>query len=442
MGGLKLAHHFMIFVIQDVAVIGELARVILETHDDAYFAEPWHLYGVFPGIDFRWLQRNWLTGEPVDLVQHLELYQVNVHGMHHIGVIFELPYLGIPKHRIFGNVIPLSTDDSTVRTVQRLDHPLPRCTGIGTAGQPKMPCTRGLCLRNGSHCPQCSWQRPGKTTVRQHDEFHDIGKQWHSTVIVTQDDLRSRSKAGKIDDHVKTLRRRHAEVVKRQWRIDQAAVGPDQVEGDQLPGVRRILQPHVVDPGRRAIQHAEAVFALFDIEIRPHLAIDQHLVAVEMILQSRRVIQRAVRIELTVLDHQGNLEFTGRQTQAGLETVTQEVKPGQAHVDIQARDPQCMIVVPQGGRGLVIRILVGIEGARQEIVFRLTVKPRRHMPTVQMRHGPRRATPVVRPMRTGIDVQVMRTGRQVVDVFYLDRLYGRGLDRGTGKAAGIGPDIR
>lgn len=144
----------------------------------------------------------------------------------------------------------------------------------------------------------------------------------------------------------------------------------------------------------------------------------------ELILQGRRVIQRAIRVELPVLEHQGNFEFTGRQTQAGLETVAHEVEPGQAHVGVQACDPQRMIVIPQGCRQLLVRVFVGIEVTRQEIVFRPAVEAGRYMTTMQVRHDPGRVVPVVRAMRAGIDSQVMRAGRQDVGVFYLDRLAG------------------
>ena len=75
MGSLKLAHHF---VIQDVTVIHELARGVLETHDNMHLAAWRHQNGILPGIDFPWLQRDRLTRELVDLVQHLELHQLDV----------------------------------------------------------------------------------------------------------------------------------------------------------------------------------------------------------------------------------------------------------------------------------------------------------------------------------------------------------------------------
>jgi hypothetical protein len=65
-----------------------------------------------------------------------------------------------------------------------------------------------------------------------------------------QDDFRARCKTGKIDDHIRTLRRCRAEGIEWQRPIDQAAIGSDQVEGNHLPGGSRIFQSQVIDPGR------------------------------------------------------------------------------------------------------------------------------------------------------------------------------------------------
>lgn len=167
----------------------------------------------------------------------------------HDGEIVEFPDLDIAEHRIFGDVIPVQTDDVAVG-IQRFNQPLARCTVVGLMDQPEVTRTRGLRLLQGRHRPQRRRQRSAEASIRCHDEFHDIGKQRRRLIIVAQHDFRPRRERGEIDDHIKTLGRRQAEAVERQRRIDQAAVGPDQVEGDHLPGVGRILQSQIIDAGR------------------------------------------------------------------------------------------------------------------------------------------------------------------------------------------------
>ena len=79
-------------------------------------------------------------------------------------------------------------------------------------------------------------------------------------------------------------------------RRDQAQVGADQRERNDLRRVIEVLEPQRVSPGLRAVDEAEAVLAFLDVERGPDLAIDEYLVAEKRVLH-RSGIRQANRLD-------------------------------------------------------------------------------------------------------------------------------------------------
>ena len=68
------------------------------------------------------------------------------------------------------------------------------------------------------------------------------------------------------------------------------------------------------------------------------------------------IVKGAIAVKKTVLQHEGNLELTLREVQRLLGFVTNEIEARETGVDVKPGDAKGVIVVPECGRGLAIRV--------------------------------------------------------------------------------------
>jgi hypothetical protein len=192
------------------------------------------------------------------------------------------------------------------------------------------------------------------------------------------------------------------------------------------------------------------------------IGIERERIAVGVQPRIFRIGQGAVGVERAVLDHRRNLvRIFGQVVQVlelALETVAQNIKTGEPGVNVQARDPQGVIVIPQRGAFLIVWIVIDFAAparafareAGREPGFRRTVAVIGHMAAVQVRHGAdkrpaeRRIAHLIRAaVHRGIERQKVRQQhvaervRKGVDEFGLRK----GIERGLG-AGGDGKQRR
>jgi hypothetical protein len=247
---------------------------------------------------------------------------------------------------------------------------------------------------------------PVSSGLVRHHELHDVRDQRSGQLVVAQHDLGPRLEVAEVDDHVETLGRCHdLDGVERDGPAHQTEVRPDEGERDHVVRVVQILQPQAVLPRLGAVQQPEAVLALLDVQEGPDLAVDDDAVPLEGILDGRGIEERAVGIELAVLDDDRDLELAARQAEGGLEVVAQQVEAGHARVDVETGDPECVVVVPERRRVLVVGILVDVGLPRQDGQLGLTVEARRQVSAVQVGGDARGVRVVVGSVRTLVHVE-------------------------------------
>ena len=156
------------------------------------------------------------------------------------------------------------------------------------------------------------------------------------------------------------------------WRIGAPSSPPS------LPtwtkGVVSRLQGKVVAAGVGGIEDAEAVFRVRDLHYRPRSAIDQdgvsedavHVVILDARLTHQRGIQgrieeRAVLIKRAVADHERDVFLALGEGQGVLFVVADDVKPGESPPDLGSCEVHAVVVVPERGAALLVRIDVVLE---------------------------------------------------------------------------------
>ena len=161
----------------------------------------------------------------------------------------------------------------------------------------------------------------------------------------------------------------------------------------------------------------------------------------------RRVVQGAVFGERTVADGERDFLVAARQGQAQFLVVTEQVESGEAAPDLGAGEIHAVVVVPESGGALLVRIDVfaGVAGLQQ--IGRVAIAFGRGAAAVQMRHDGQRqrvaqthgqtaAAPgfdggtgertVVAPDRRGEAGEQGRGGRARVDFVTVDVRFGGG----------------
>src|SRR6202161_1642907 len=113
----------------------------------------------------------------------------------------------------------------------------------------------------------------------------------------------------------------------------------------------------------RCVEHAETIFARFDVEIREELAVDENGIAKNFgyprgfRIAGHRVIQLSLEIEKPVVNHERNFVFAARQVQPVFEVVAHKKCADEAGENIQPVNAEGMIVIPENGRGLLVGIV-------------------------------------------------------------------------------------
>ena len=190
--------------------IREAARVILEAGDDAHRGIRRYLDGVLPGVDLPGIEREDATVAQRLAIQHLELHQVDMHRVHHVAGVLELPDLGRAELRHIGHVIPLLADHIAGSSSERTSHSKPQ----GTFG----PLIRSRLKRRvfvasasgmGVTGPQCGRDGAGESGRALHHELHHVRHAWRGRVVVAQHDLGAGREAAEIDNDIQALGRRH-----------------------------------------------------------------------------------------------------------------------------------------------------------------------------------------------------------------------------------------
>ena len=210
---------------------------------------------------------------------------------------------------------------------------------------------------------------------------------------VDQVQLRPGSQTGEVHDRVHPFGRGHQHLVELDRCGQEAALGtdhPDRQGRLGRPGHRVGGDLQDEEPGVAAVEHPEAVPPRLDVEDRPGPAVDDHGVGEELRVPDRRhvvvrsvgpgeaveeparprVEQRPVRVEGAVLDGERDLvvrrprrvtetrgrsgEYAARQV---ARPVTEQVEPRRTGVHVEPGHAERVVVEPQGGRSLVVRVL-------------------------------------------------------------------------------------
>src|SRR6266542_2429205 len=220
---------------------------------------------------------------------------------------------------------------------------------------------------------------PGLSNRSSHAELHHLRqlRRWIRDRTRRPVIHHHESRAGEpaeIDKHIGTLGRRHYQTSGSHWSVPHPAVGSD------LPEVQT-TKIDVQNPGVAAVQDSETVHARFDVEIWPHLAIDQHHVA-EILADpnhafdvARWIKEFAVCAELSVLDDERNFVRVARNSDgvglvARVVLVAKKIGGGQSCKDVEPCRTEAVIVEPQQRCRLLVWIIDGLCVAWTEAVWR------------------------------------------------------------------------
>ena len=137
--------------------------------------------------------------------------------------------------------------------------------------------------------------------------------------------------AGEVDDDVEAFGGGDEEVVEFKRCGEEAAVGADLLEGWDVEGVVGDLaggvgveEAQVIEARVGGVEDAEAVLARLDLEERHDFAVDAVHVAIELLdpdgmffgtVDDLGVVEGAVVMEETVLQHEGDLVVALRQVE-------------------------------------------------------------------------------------------------------------------------------
>ena len=114
-----------------------------------------------------------------------------------------------------------------------------------------------------------------------------------------------------------------------------------------------------------SVENAEAVSPRLDLEKWHDLAVDAVHVPVQLLNPDRvffgtvdhlGVAERAVVMEEAVLQHKWDLELTLWKVQRLLCVLANEIKASRTRVDVQSGDTEAVIVIPECGGGLAVRV--------------------------------------------------------------------------------------
>ena len=142
-----------------------------------------------------------------------------------------------------------------------------------------------------------------------------------------------------------------------------------------------------------------------------------------------------------IRQHQRQLEFPRGQTQRQFVLVTKQIQPHQPRIHVEPVDAHRVIVIPERGRFLPIRVMVAPRLARHIPVFGITVILVRHLCTMQMNDGAHLGLVGLRSADGVIHRQEMLR-RQAVVPDHIERHARVRFDGGPGEMPAIRPQRR
>ena len=160
----------------------------------------------------------------------------------------------------------------------------------------------------------------------------------------------------------------------------QAAVGADLDDR-----VTRAQLEHVVARVRR-VEETEAVLPPRDPQEGLRPAVHEDRVAGDGVVAVPEQ-QRAVRAEVAVLDHQRDVVRAAREVEVALERVVDQVEAREPHVDVARRRVVRVVVVPERGGKLVVRVRVVLASPGPDQVGGVAVASRGDMSAVVVDGG-------------------------------------------------------
>ena len=158
--------------------------------------------------------------------------------------------------------------------------------------------------------------------------------------------------------------------LQRSW--EQTAVGSDLLKWRYIEGLIQNLAAHIgikktkmIEAGVGGVEDTEAVPSRLDLEKRHDLAVDAVHVPVELLnpdgvffgaVDDLGIVERAVVMEEAILQHERDLELALWKVERLLCFVTNEIETSQTGIDVQPGDAEAVVVVPERGGGLAIRV--------------------------------------------------------------------------------------
>src|SRR5262245_15679334 len=153
------------------------------------------------------------------------------------------------------------------------------------------------------------------------------------------------------------------------------------------------------------------------------------------------ITKRPVLPERTILNEYGNLIRAAWETKPLILRVANNVEASQPGVNVEARDTNRMIVVPESLRALFVRIQEDCILARSYPILRIAVALGWNICSVQMYNGANRGYACIGSVNRRIHREQVLRG-EIVDPVYGDALIAKCLERGPGIDASINPKFR
>ena len=290
-------------------------------------------------------------------------------------------------------------------------------------------------FRNLRHRPQCRRQRTVVLDLAGRDpKLHD------DEGIVLQDNLLA-AMLGEIHDEVCTLGGSKQYALERNRRRKQSLIGADLVKAEP------VLKSKMVKASIRSVEHAKAIFARLDFEVRKQLSVHQNGVAKNLGNPRRLglvgdgVVKLAVRSQQAVEERQRHFVFSAGQMQRILDGVADEERPKQAGINVEPVDAHGVVVIPEHRRVLLIGIVVEHRLAGNDPVLRIPVAFRRCLGAVQVSHGAGLRLIAFGPVKPVVNGQEVLL-RQFVRPLHEQPIAAARFKRGPGNGAAIRPEAR
>ena len=165
------------------------------------------------------------------------------------------------------------------------------------------------------------------------------------------------------------------------WFFKEMTIGRNHGQG------RAVIPTEFVNSGIGPVQHSQAIGTGRHWQDEMTLAVDDHLITQEAHVPVTHVLhvnQLVVGIKITVLQHNGEIEFTPGQVQGFFIRVGYDDQASQALVNLLPRLLMGMGMVHVGAGRVVHAEFIDIATARRDIVHGVSIHVLWHMQTMPM----------------------------------------------------------